>query len=244
MSSAGSRPVQEVSLSALAAAAERRVSDVTRQKTTAQVASEYEKRQKFRRMIDPGIMRPNAEAQAHRSLKTLLKIAENLFRDPDNEMYQKIKTTNSTIKRDLIDPKGTVEYLREMGFYPQVDNFQPYYIFNPRSLEDLQLGATILRDYLDLVSDKKARAEYASKTSKAAQEEAATKVKLASIDDRKNKLLRDELEKERRTASSSSALSPVVPSGTPEDIQMPGSGHLLGVTNDEPPSYEHLEQTE
>jgi hypothetical protein len=65
------------------------------------------------------------------------------------------------------------------------------------------------------------------------------------MEDRKKKLLRDELERERRVASSS-AQSPAVRerSGTPEDIRMPGSGHLLGVVSDEPPSYEHLEQTE
>jgi hypothetical protein len=65
MSSETSRPAP----SALAAAAEGRVRGATPQKSTAQIASEYEKRQKFRRMIDPGITRPNAEGQAHRSLK-------------------------------------------------------------------------------------------------------------------------------------------------------------------------------
>jgi hypothetical protein len=65
------------------------------------------------------------------------------------------------------------------------------------------------------------------------------------MDDRKMKLLRDELEKERRAASSSGQLPAVRErSGTPEDIPMPGSGHLLGIVGDEPPSYEHLEQTE
>jgi len=58
-------------MSALAAAAERRVCETAPQKSTAQIASEYEKRQKFRRMIDPGIIRPNAEAQAQRSLKVV-----------------------------------------------------------------------------------------------------------------------------------------------------------------------------
>jgi hypothetical protein len=137
MSSETSRSTPEVSLSALAAAAERRVSGTTQQKTTAEIAAEYEKRQKFRRMIDPGITRPNAEAQAHRSLKvigprysttiecitpaapqTLLKIAQNLIREPDNGKYQKIKSTNLTVKSDLMDPKGTVEYLREVSFFP------------------------------------------------------------------------------------------------------------------------------
>jgi len=44
-------------------------------------------------------------------------------------------------------------------------------------MEDLQLGATILSDYLDLLSEKKAKAEYAARNAKAAQEEAAIKVR-------------------------------------------------------------------
>jgi len=71
MSSETPRPASEVSMSALAAAAERRVSETAPQKSTAQIASEYERRQKFRRMIDPGIIRPNAEAQAQQSLKVV-----------------------------------------------------------------------------------------------------------------------------------------------------------------------------
>lgn len=63
----------------------------------------------------------------------------------------------------------------------KVDNFQPYYTFNPRHMEDLQLGATILRDHLDLQSEKKAKAEFAAKNAKAAQEEAATKVRLSDL---------------------------------------------------------------
>jgi hypothetical protein len=62
-------------------------------------------------------------------------------------------------------------------FVNQVNDFQPYYAFNPRFMEDLQLGAIILKDYLELLSEKKTRAEYAAKNAKAAQEEAAIKVR-------------------------------------------------------------------
>jgi hypothetical protein len=45
--------------------------------------------------------------------QTLLTISENLIREPNIEKYQRFKPTNSVIKRDLMDPKGTLEYARE-----------------------------------------------------------------------------------------------------------------------------------
>ena len=73
-------------------------------------------------------------------------------------------------------------------------------------------------------------------------------VKLAFMDDRRTKLLRDEMEKEQRAARGIAAarqaavqeLSPRLI--TPEN-DMPGSGHVLGfpTTNpDTPPVYEEI----
>jgi hypothetical protein len=43
-------------------------------------------------------------------VQTLSTIAENLLRDPDNPKFRQFKPTNTIIKRDLVDPKGTLEY--------------------------------------------------------------------------------------------------------------------------------------
>lgn len=37
-------------------------------------------------------------------------------------------------------------------------NFQPFYTFNPRHLEDLRLGSTILKEFVDLENEKAERA--------------------------------------------------------------------------------------
>ena len=50
------------------------------------------------------------------SRQTLLKLAENILEHPDEEKYQKFKTTNPTIKKLLVDPKGTLEYARAVRF--------------------------------------------------------------------------------------------------------------------------------
>ncbi|KAF9534289.1 hypothetical protein CPB83DRAFT_889289 [Crepidotus variabilis] len=229
----------------VAAAAERRVRQTVPQKTAAQLAAEHERRQKFRRMVDPGITRPNAHEQAMRSLRILLTISGNLITDPNNEKYQRFKPTNSIIKRDLMDPKGTVEYAREMGFHPQVIDFQPFYIFNSKFMEDLKIGNEILKDYLALIDEKESRAAIAKKNEKAAKEAAAERVKLAFMDDRKIKLMRDEMERENREGRAARQAQEALAAANrqsppPPELPMPGSGHLLSgdLEDIDPPEYE------
>jgi phosphatidylserine decarboxylase len=83
-----------VSPDAMATAAELRVCQAVQQKSVAQEVSEHERRQKFRRMIDPGIMRPNAHDQALRSLKVYLS--------PENYHYTyfPIDTSNNLREPD------------------------------------------------------------------------------------------------------------------------------------------------
>jgi hypothetical protein len=62
----------------------------------------------------------------------------------------------------------------------KVIDFQPLYIFNPKFIQDLNLGAAILKDYIELTSEKELRAEMAKKNEKITKEEAAKKVHLYS----------------------------------------------------------------
>jgi hypothetical protein len=249
-----SLPTSSISTEALAEAAERRNRQAKPQLTAAQLAAEHERRQKFRRLIDPGITRPNAKERALSSLKTLLAISENLLREPENPKYQQFKPTNTIIKRDLIDPKGALEFAIELGFRPEVQNFQPYYTFQRHHIENLRTGATILKEYIDLEIEKQERSARAKKSEKEVHEAAAAKVKLAYMDDRKAKIMRDELEKEQRAgraiaAANRAALQATSPrpgSSSPE-TSMPGSGHILGLTSideDEPPAYENQSESE
>jgi len=135
-------------------------------------------------------------------------------------------------------------------------------------MEDLRIGSSILKDYIGLETGKQERAARAKKNEKSSIEAAAEKVdicdplllryghvdtiifqvKLAFMEDRQSKLLRDEMEKEQRAARALVAarqtarqeLSPNI--STPESA-MPGSGLVLGLpmTNpDEPPVYEEI----
>ncbi|KAF8639673.1 hypothetical protein AX17_000937 [Amanita inopinata Kibby_2008] len=215
----------------VAEAAARRMQESAPQTSPAQMLRDHERRQTFRRLIDPGIVRPNSKEQATSSLNTLLEIAENLIREPNNPKFRQFKPTNLRIKRELIDPKGTLEYAIELGFRPQVRDFQPYYVHNPRYVEDLHVGAAILKEFIDLEAMKAERAVQAKKEEKAVAEAAALKVKMAFMDDRLTKSLRDQQERERRAASATHARSPSVTSASPRslspDEQLPSVGHVL-----------------
>lgn len=91
----------------------------------------YQMRTELRRMIDVGIlgMVNDHEAskegvaslkviatdtpaidRADNSSKTLLKLANKIIENPDNEKYQRIKINNPTIKKDIMEPKGALEF--------------------------------------------------------------------------------------------------------------------------------------
>ncbi|KAG9317686.1 hypothetical protein JVU11DRAFT_1898 [Chiua virens] len=204
---------------------------------TAQSMEDHEKRQNFRRLIDPGIFRPNSKEVAMDSLKSLSTIANNILREPDNTRYHSFKRENDTIKRRLIQPKGALEYALALGFRPKVTDFQSYYAFHPSKMADLRIGAAILDEALERETAKEARTLRNREEQKAAATAAAQNVKLAFLQDRKDKMMRDERERAlreiRESARGTQIVAGVVPpaSESPphwqESISMPGSGHTL-----------------
>ncbi|OCH94099.1 hypothetical protein OBBRIDRAFT_789626 [Obba rivulosa] len=221
---------------AVAAAIERRLQRERAEAVeTGQLAFDdnHEKRQQFRRMIDPDILRPNARELALEALAILLTLAENILNHPAEEKYYKFKPTNARIKRLLVDPKGTLEYAVALGFRPEVENFQPFYKFNKRHMSDLRIGAAILKEALDREMSKEERMVRAKRGEKAAAEAAKLKVKQAFIDDRKSKAALDQRERQARAAAASRRANTASPDSTPVTPirAMPGSGHTL---RDEP----------
>lgn len=96
---------------------------------------DHDRRQEFRRLVDPGITRPNSREVANEAIKvrfchlltvfihterpnstakTLLMLAGNLIDHPEEAKYQRFKPTNAAIKRTIVDPKGSLEYAVEV----------------------------------------------------------------------------------------------------------------------------------
>ncbi|KAK0206595.1 hypothetical protein DFS33DRAFT_601464 [Desarmillaria ectypa] len=247
MSESPASALSPISYDALREAAERRAQQQSDQPSATQLAAEHERRQTFRRLLDPGITRPNSKEQAMASMKTLLAISENLLREPENPKFQQFKPTNSIIRRNLMDPKGALEYAIELGFRPEVKNFQPFYTFHPRHMDNLRIGSAILKEAFDLETEKQERAARAKKEEKAVAAAAANKVKLAFMDDRKSKIEADQREKALRDARlAAAAARGSEPSTSPEPSQLrqvvPGSGHVLGL--DIPPEDNRAKDSE
>jgi len=197
---------------------------------------ERETRQKFRRLVDPGIVRPNSKEIATLALQTLSKLAENLLREPENLKYQSFKPTNDAIKKRLVEPVGALEYAIAMGFRAKVIDFQPYYIFQPQFVDQLRIGAAILREAVTVDTEKTERAVRARAEEKAAAKAVKHNVALAYADDRKSQELRYERERLARSTRAAvnthaTAVSPP-PSEVPPQY-MPGSGHVLDPRMDE-----------
>ncbi|KAG1820152.1 uncharacterized protein BJ212DRAFT_1338269 [Suillus subaureus] len=229
----------------LAAAAQRRSVTTGQAIPTAELLRQHEERQKFRRLINPGISRPNSQEAAMASLKILSKISENLIREPENPKFRQFKPTNDTIRRHLIETKGALEYAIEMGFRPEVKEFQPLYVWNEHKSEELRLGAQILQETIELAEQKSARSQKNVAEAKAAAEAATQKALLAFMDDRKTKMLRDQRDRHNREVRAHHSPSvdregATSPSSPPSNAEMPGSGHVLSSPDpvvDEPPPY-------
>lgn len=51
------------------------------------------------------------------SVTILLKLLDNVIREPQNEKYRMIRLENKTIKEKLLSLKGVRELLEKIGFY-------------------------------------------------------------------------------------------------------------------------------
>jgi len=190
---------------------------------------DHDRRQEFRRLVDPGITRPNSREVAYEAIKTLLMLAGNIIDHPNEEKYDRFKPTNTAIRKKIVDPKGALEYAVELGFRPEIVDFQPFYIFKKSSWNDLLIGHSVLKEFGEREAEKEQRLAKVRAEEKATIEAQKEKMRLAFLDDRKSRLQVDEREKELRAARAARLPSPEPEpeAGPAPPLYMPGSGHLL-----------------
>jgi len=129
-------------------------------------------------------------------------IAENLLKEPDNEKFRRFKPTNNIIKQRLVDVPGALEYAIAMGFRAEVENFQPFYVHAKARQRELRVGAAMLGEAMTREEEKSKREQTVVANERQSKQSASEKVKLNFEDDRREKQLRDQMERERREAKA------------------------------------------
>ncbi|KAK0196143.1 hypothetical protein F5146DRAFT_1028687 [Armillaria mellea] len=166
----------------------------------------YQMRTELRRMIDVGILGMVNDHEASKegvaSLKTLLRLANKIIENPDNEKYQRIKINNPTIKMDIVDPKGALEFAIKMGFRQQkVIEMEEYRVFIPKYRDDLVLCASPLEKAIEREHFRgDERLKLARENEE--KEEQRTIAMKRFVDDRKKKEENDRRERDARQSSN------------------------------------------
>ncbi|CAE6408902.1 unnamed protein product [Rhizoctonia solani] len=165
-----------------------------------------------------------------KALAVLLKLAENLLSDPENPKFREFKSTNTTIQRALIDPKGAIEFAIEMGFRATVQEFQPKYVWHssPENLTALRVGREVLKEHIELAASKEERAGLSQRLAKTEKSAAVQNALLAFEDDRKRRKALDErLKRDGYPTTPSKVPTAVIPPASPE-FSIQGEGQTLG----------------
>ncbi|KAL1946793.1 hypothetical protein VTO73DRAFT_14897 [Trametes versicolor] len=132
----------------IAAAAQRNVQSL-RKREPARVLytsfdNEYEVRQRFRKRIDRDILGTHPDMHAVRPLE----LAENILAAPTDPDVRRFKMSNNTIKKLVIEPKGVLQLVVDLGFREKVEDFVPYYVFRGDNVNELRVGASMIKEAL------------------------------------------------------------------------------------------------
>ncbi|KZT05513.1 uncharacterized protein LAESUDRAFT_750466 [Laetiporus sulphureus 93-53] len=215
---------------ALCAAAETRLGQ-TRQEPRGELYKDWDeenpRRQQLRRMIDKGIIERNGRDPAIASMQTIKKLAQNILKEPENLERQRVKRTNDAVRRKIIEPKGALEFIMELGFREKVEDFTPYLIFQKQSLPDLKLGLTLLEEALERELPKKEAEQRALENAKRAEEEAKEKALLRIKDDRQKVKQRVAREAAARHSRFSVPPEESATPGSPSTVKPVSRGYTL-----------------
>ncbi|SJL14152.1 uncharacterized protein ARMOST_17607 [Armillaria ostoyae] len=166
----------------------------------------YQMRTELRRMIDVGILGMINDHEASKegvaSLKTLLKLANKIIENPDNEKYQRIKINNPTIKKDIMEVKGALEFAIKMGFRQRkVTEMEAYRVFIPKYRDDLVLCASLLEKAIERERLRVDEGLKLARENEEKEEQRAIAMK-RFVDDRKKKEENDRRERDARQSSN------------------------------------------
>mmetsp|Transcript_40018 Transcript_40018/g.55617 ORF Transcript_40018/g.55617 Transcript_40018/m.55617 type:complete len:173 (-) Transcript_40018:120-638(-) len=108
----------------------------------------------------------NTPAAQEACVKTLLKIIQNIIRNPTDGKFRKVRTSNEAIKMKVLNVKGGLEFLVEIGFRKHVVDFEASLCLEGDSsevaasaLRVLSVAEDVLLKCAHSVQEKKERCE-------------------------------------------------------------------------------------
>jgi hypothetical protein len=116
---------------------------------------ESQKRQSLLKIYDTLISKEHLNIQIS-CLETIFKILNNILTYPREEKYRQIRFSSRTLQTKVVNTRGGLPFLFEIGFQKKVIEFQEFLVFDPSRDPEWQSILTIARD---LISEKKAHLE-------------------------------------------------------------------------------------
>ncbi|KAI9063238.1 hypothetical protein FKP32DRAFT_1592694 [Trametes sanguinea] len=146
--------------------------------------SEWTVRQEFRKRIDRDILATNSPKEAIESLEAVLSLAENILTQPDAPKFRRFRVRNERIKRVIVQPKGVLQLVVDLGFREKTEDLETYYAFSGRRTNELRIGALIIKEVLE--RERKAQEEEETRRAREEEEKQAHLVKQRQLflDDR------------------------------------------------------------
>jgi len=127
-------------------------------------------RQQLLNIIDTRMSRAHpSRVEACHNL--LMRIIDNILREPTEEKFQKIKMRGKTFSTTVEGVDGVVDYLRLCGFVVRVIDFEEHLVLNTSDetvLEKLQTGKDVLEERTNKIKERRARQEYLEQKEKEA----------------------------------------------------------------------------
>ena len=185
---------------------------------------------RLRRAVDAMLANEKLE-RAERALSLARTLASNTLQHPREAKYTRFKSTNATLKRDLLSVHSAAELVRALGFATVVEQMEEFWQVEIDEHTEASLTDAVdaIDNYLDSVARKldearRRRSELLAGTSK--EREATLALIEADREERREKLERKRLARECQTqaalddpdllaalAMSESATSPVDEAG-------------------------------
>ncbi|RPD67157.1 hypothetical protein L226DRAFT_129438 [Lentinus tigrinus ALCF2SS1-7] len=147
---------------------------------------EWSLRQDFRRRIDREIIQGNKPKVAIGSLKMVLRLARNILANPEEDKYRRFKITNCHIKSTIMEPKGVLELMMDLGFRIKAENFESICVYSSKTYNELRVGSSIIEEILEREVKKQEDEERRQERVKAEAEAHKQKLQAQFLDDRQS----------------------------------------------------------